>query len=55
MTAGVSRFGRRGFLKLGGAALVPSAWAVAAPRRAWAAPLAHVRFSVGSAIAYEIA
>ena len=53
MTAGVSRLDRRQFLKLGGAALVPSAWAVAAPRRAGAAPLARVRFGVGSAIAYN--
>jgi ABC-type nitrate/sulfonate/bicarbonate transport system substrate-binding protein len=53
MTAGVSRFGRREFLKLGGAPLVPSAWAVAAPRRAGAAPLTRVRFGVESAIAYN--
>ena len=53
MTAGVSSFGRREFLELGGAALVPPAWAVAAPRRVGVAPLAHVRFGVGSAIAYN--
>ena len=53
MTAGISRFGRREFVKMGGAALRPPAWAVAAPRRAGAAPLAHVRFGVGSAIAYN--
>jgi NitT/TauT family transport system substrate-binding protein len=53
MTARTSRLGRREFLKLGGAALAPSAWAVAAPRRAGAAPVAHVRFGIGSAIAYN--
>jgi hypothetical protein len=53
MTERTLRFGRREFLKLGGTALVPSAWAVAAPRRAGAVPLVHVRFGVGSAIAYN--
>jgi NitT/TauT family transport system substrate-binding protein len=53
MTYGAQTFGRREFLKLSGAAAASSAWALAAPRRAGAAQLAHVRFGVGSAIAYN--
>jgi ABC-type nitrate/sulfonate/bicarbonate transport system substrate-binding protein len=53
MTHVALRIGRREFLTLGTAALLPSAWALAAPRRARAAPREHVRFGVGSAIAYN--
>jgi ABC-type nitrate/sulfonate/bicarbonate transport system substrate-binding protein len=51
MTASARTVGRRHFVKIGAAGAAALPWLAGVPRRAWAART-HVRFGVGSAIAY---